>query len=106
MKSLGERKINYPARLKIARTAKSGSGFLVPPGRLAGFNFRSKEYIVRYILNRWLVLRVIKNKGKLIDLNIVDSFNSKKEAQEKCRLSNYIIIESRKACRREELIRG
>lgn len=60
----------------------------------------NKSYVVRPGIRGYLVLRETKDvNGKIVKVDITDCFNSKEEADAKCRLSNYIVLKAREACK-------
>ena len=61
----------------------------------------AKYYEVAPGLGNWLILRKTKDlNGNVVKVEIADSFIRRDEALTKCRLSNYIALKAREACRR------
>lgn len=51
----------------------------------------TREYIVRKTDNKYLVLRLVKNNGNLVDIRTTDIFDSKFKAEKKAELGNYVV---------------
>lgn len=55
-----------------------------------------REYFVRPGFGNWWVLTGVRNeKGELIKIDIIDTFQTKEEADDKASLGNYIVLKGR-----------